>query len=52
MRSKIGKRILAETPDEVRIFVRLYGDIVVRVHQLLRAKGWTQKELAARLEKR
>lgn len=51
MRSKIAKRILDETPAEVRIFVRKYGDIIVRVHQLLREKGWTQKDLAASLEK-
>src|SRR5690606_47309 len=46
-----AKKILDETPAEVRIFVRKYGDIVVRVHQLLREKGWTQKDLAGKLEK-
>lgn len=51
MRSRIAKKLLDETPAEVRIFVRKYGDIVVRVHQLLRDKGWTQKDLAGRLEK-
>lgn len=51
MRNRIAKRILEETPEEVRIFVRKYGDIVVRVHQLLREKGWTQKDLAEKLEK-
>lgn len=51
MRSRIAKKILDETPAEVRIFVRKYGDIVVRVHQLLREKGWTQKDLAGKLEK-
>jgi len=51
MRSKIAKRILDETPEDVRIFVRKYGDIVVRVHQILREKGWSQKDLAAKLEK-
>lgn len=51
MRSKIAKRILEETPAEVKIFVRKYADIVVRVHQLLREKEWTQKDLAERLEK-
>lgn len=40
MRSTIAKKILDETPAEVMIFVRKYGDIVVRVHQLLRQKGW------------
>lgn len=51
MRSKIAERILKETPEEVKIFVRKYADIVVRVHQLLKEKGWTQKDLAGRLEK-
>lgn len=51
MRSKIAKRIIEETPLEVKIFVKKYGDIVVRAHQILKEKGITQKELAARLDK-
>ena len=51
MRSKIAQRIIEETPAEVKIFVKKYGDIVVRIHQLLREKGITQKELANRMEK-
>lgn len=51
MKSKIAQQIIDETPEEVKIFVKKYGDIVVRVHQLLREKGITQKELAGRLEK-
>ena len=51
MRSKHTQRILDETPEEVRIFVRKYGDLVVRIHQLLKDRGITQKELAARMEK-
>jgi transcriptional regulator with XRE-family HTH domain len=51
MRSKIAKRIIDETPAEVKIFVKKYGDLVVRVHQLLREKGISQKELAIRMEK-
>ncbi|GAA4932796.1 hypothetical protein GCM10023314_01470 [Algibacter agarivorans] len=52
MRSKIAKRILAETPEETKIFVNLYADIVVRVNQIMKAKGLTQKELAKRIDKR
>ena len=52
MRSKVAKRILAETPEETKIFARLYADIVVRVNQLLKAKGFSQKDLADKLEKR
>lgn len=51
MKSKIAQRIIDETPEDVKIFVKKYGDIVVRVHQLLREKGITQKVLAERLEK-
>lgn len=51
MRSKVAKRTLNETPAETRIFVRLHADIVVRIHQLLRRKGWNQKDLANRLGK-
>lgn len=52
MRSKVTQRILAETPEETKIFARLYADIVVRVNQLLKEKGFSQKDLADKLEKR
>jgi len=52
MRSKVAKRIQSETPEELRIFVRQYTDIVVRIHQLLSAKGYTQKDLAVRMNKK
>jgi transcriptional regulator with XRE-family HTH domain len=51
MRSKIAQLILDETPKEVHIFVRKYGDIVVRINQLLREKGFTQKQLADQMKK-
>lgn len=40
-----------DTPEETRIFVKKYGDIVVRVYQILREKGLTQKELADQMGK-
>jgi ribosome-binding protein aMBF1 (putative translation factor) len=52
MRSKVAQRIQAETPQEVRIFVRQYTDIVLRINEILQAKGYTQKELAERMNKR
>ncbi|HEX3933149.1 MAG TPA: helix-turn-helix transcriptional regulator [Puia sp.] len=52
MRSKVARRIQEETPDEVRIFVRQYTDIVVRINQLMQAKGYTQKHLAERMNKK
>lgn len=39
MRSNVAKRIREETPTEVRIFVRQYTDIVVRINQILKQKG-------------
>lgn len=52
MRSKIAERILKKTPEETKIFIDLYGDIVVRVNHLLKEKGYSQKKLADKLGKR
>jgi len=52
MRSKVAKKILDETPDEVRIFVRQYTDIVIRINHLMQAKGYTQKQLAEKMNKK
>ena len=52
MRSKVAKRIQDETPEEVRIFVRHYTDIVVRINDIMKSKGYTQKYLAERMKKR
>jgi transcriptional regulator with XRE-family HTH domain len=52
MRSKTAKKIQDETPEEVRIFVRQYTDIVVRINAILRKKNLTQKDLADKLKKK
>ncbi|WP_114791843.1 helix-turn-helix transcriptional regulator [Niabella yanshanensis] len=52
MRSKVAKKIQEETPEEERIFVRQYTDIVIRINELLQQNGYTQKELAGRMNKR
>lgn len=52
MRSKIAKRIQDETPEDVRIFVRQYTDIVVRINEIMETKGYTQKDLAERMKKK
>ena len=52
MRSKVVKRIQDETPEEVRIFVRQYTDIVVRINEIMETKGYTQKDLAERMKKK
>lgn len=51
MRSKVAKKIQSETPEELSIFVRQYTDIVVRINELIKAKGYTQKDLAEKLNK-
>jgi transcriptional regulator with XRE-family HTH domain len=52
MRSKVAKKILSETPEEQKIFVRQYTDIVVRIHELMQLNGLTQKDLADRMNKK
>ncbi len=51
MRSKIAQKILAKTPKDVEIFVRTYGDIVVRINELIKEKGITKKILAEKMGK-
>lgn len=52
MRSEVAERILEKTPEDVRIFARLYGDLVVKINGILREKGYSQKLLAEKLDKR
>ena len=52
MRSKVAKRIQNEIPEDVRIFVRQYTDIVMRINEILLAKGYTQKDLAIKMKKK
>lgn len=51
MRSKTVDRLLKTTPNDVKIFVDLYADLVVRINDLLREKGMSKKELAEKLDK-
>jgi transcriptional regulator with XRE-family HTH domain len=52
MRSKAAERIMQRVPEETKIFVRWYGDLIVRINEILNEKGWTQKELSERLDKK
>lgn len=52
MRSNVAKKIQAETPEEVRIFVRRYTDIVIRINEIMKQKGYTQKKLALQMNKK
>ena len=51
MKSKIAERIMSKTSEETKLFVKKYGDITVRVYQILKEKGITQKDLAERMGK-
>ena len=51
MRSKVFQRILENTPEDVDLFVDWYADLVVRIHQLLKEKNLSQKELAEKMGK-
>ncbi|AUP79131.1 helix-turn-helix domain-containing protein [Flavivirga eckloniae] len=50
--NKFFKKIIDETPRDVQIFVDKYEEITMRIHQLLKLKGLTQKDLAELLGKR
>lgn len=52
MKSKVAARMMAKMPEDVKIFVDKYADIVVRINQLLKEKGYSQKDLAEKLDKR
>lgn len=52
MESKIFAEAVNNIPKESVIFAKLYGEIVMRVNNLLEEKGYTQKKLAEDLDKR
>lgn len=52
MRSPALQRILDRTPEDVKIFVRLYADLVVRINAVMREQGLSQNQLASRMDKK
>ncbi|GAB4250161.1 MAG: hypothetical protein Kow0027_13440 [Saprospiraceae bacterium] len=52
MKNKLLERALAEVPEETKVFVRKYTDIVDRINYLLKEKGINQKQLAQKMGKR
>ncbi|MGZ5244088.1 MAG: helix-turn-helix domain-containing protein [Bacteroidia bacterium] len=52
MRSKIAERMLAKMPEDIKIFTDKYADLVVRINAILKEKGYTQKSLADKLDKK
>lgn len=51
MKNNVARNVLAETPREVRQFVRRYGELVVRIQEVMEEKGLNQKNLAEKMEK-
>ena len=52
MKSKIAERMMAKMPEDVKIFVDKYAEIVIRINQLLKEKGLSQKSLAEKMDKK
>lgn len=52
MRSPILQNILDNTPKDVSIFIDKYTDLVIRINQLLKDKGYNQKTLSEKLGKK
>lgn len=52
MLSKYFDQLISQRKPETKIFVSKYLDIVERIHEILMAKGMTQKDLASLMEKR
>jgi transcriptional regulator with XRE-family HTH domain len=52
MRSKYLQQVLDETPEDVKIFAKLYGNLILRIHEILEQKGMSQNGLAERLGKK
>lgn len=52
MKSKVAERMMVKMPEDVKIFVDKYADIVVRINQLLKEKGLSQKSLAEKMDKK
>lgn len=46
MKSRAAERIMAKVSPEDEIFIRLYADITVRINQILKERGMSQKDLA------
>lgn len=52
MKNQLFKTILENTPKETQIFVDKYSDLVLRINQILKEKGISQKELSERMDKK
>ncbi len=50
--SKVLQRLLDRVPQEEKILMKMQSDIISRINEVLREKGWSQKKLAEKLDKR
>ncbi|MEZ4793860.1 MAG: helix-turn-helix transcriptional regulator [Gelidibacter sp.] len=51
MRNEVARQILEETPIELKEYISLCSDILVRIHDLIEEKGYSQRQLAKGLGK-
>jgi transcriptional regulator with XRE-family HTH domain len=51
MPSQFFRETLEKISPDTKEFIRIYADILERVHYLLESKGYTQKDLAKSLDK-
>lgn len=49
MRNKLLQELLDETPKETKIFVEKYADLIVRIHDVMKQQGLSQKDLAEKM---
>lgn len=52
MKNKLFKSILDNAPKETDIFVEKYTSLVLRINQILKQKGISQKSLAESMDKK
>lgn len=52
MRSRMAQKMHETVPKEEREFVKLYGNLVLKIHDALKAQGLSQKEFATNLGKK
>ena len=52
MRNKLLQQLLDETPKETKIFVEKYADLIVRINDLMKQQGLSQKDLAEKMDQK
>lgn len=45
MKSKVAQRILEQTPDSTKEFIREYSDLLVKMNSLLRERGYLDEPI-------